>query len=91
MLSRADLVRAFRGEQYRDDAYTNDADERAVEVHMGNIRHKLRHDPDSPRWLQTVRGADTGSPPPDHANHGDTGTAANTGPTEYAQCRSCRR
>jgi DNA-binding response OmpR family regulator len=27
-----------------------------VEVHMGNIRRKLRDDPDSPRWLQTVRG-----------------------------------
>jgi two-component system OmpR family response regulator len=56
VLSRAELVRAVRGEQYRDDAYISDADERAVEVHMGNIRRKLRDDPDSPRWLQTVRG-----------------------------------
>jgi DNA-binding response OmpR family regulator len=56
VLSRAELVRAVRGEQYRADAYVSDADERAVEVHMGNIRRKLRDDPDSPRWLQTVRG-----------------------------------
>lgn len=56
VLSRAQLVRAVRGEQYRDNAYISDADERAVEVHMGNIRGKLRDDPESPRWLQTVRG-----------------------------------
>lgn len=56
VLSRAQLVRAVRGEQYRDDAYISDADERAVEVHMGNLRRKLRDDPESPRWLETVRG-----------------------------------
>lgn len=56
VLSRAELVRAVRGEQYRDDAYISDADERAVEVHMGNIRRKLRDDPESPRWVETVRG-----------------------------------
>ncbi len=46
----------MRGEQHREDAYVSDADERAGEVHMGNIRRKLRDDPESPRWLQTVRG-----------------------------------
>ena len=56
VLSRAQLVRAVRGDQYREDTYVSDADERAVEVHMGNIRRKLLDDPDSPRWLQTVRG-----------------------------------
>jgi DNA-binding response OmpR family regulator len=56
VLSRTALVRAVRGEQYRADAYIRDADERAVETHIGNIRRKLRDDPDSPRWLQTVRG-----------------------------------
>lgn len=56
VLPRAELVRAVRGEPYRQDAYVSDADERAVEVHMGNIRRKLRDDPESPRWLQTVRG-----------------------------------
>lgn len=56
VLPRAELVRAVRGEPHRQDAYISDADERAVEVHMGNIRRKLRDDPESPRWLQTVRG-----------------------------------
>lgn len=56
VLSRAELVRAVRGEYYREDAYISDSDERAVEVHVGNLRRKLRDDPESPRWLQTVRG-----------------------------------
>lgn len=56
VLSRAELVRAVRGEQYREDAYISEADERAVEVHMGNIRRKLRDSPESPRWIETVRG-----------------------------------
>lgn len=57
VLSRPDLVRALRGEHYPKDAYISDSDERAVEVHVGNLRRKLRDNPDSPRWLQTVRGA----------------------------------
>lgn len=54
--TRADLVRAARGDYYDDDAYISDADERAVETHIGNLRRKLREDPQSPRFLQTVRG-----------------------------------
>lgn len=54
--TRSDLVRAVRGEFYSDDTYISDADERAVEVHIGNLRRKLEEDPQSPRWLQTVRG-----------------------------------
>ncbi|HET7140306.1 MAG TPA: response regulator transcription factor [Arthrobacter sp.] len=57
VLSRAELVRAVRGEYFREDAYISDSDERAIEVHVGNLRRKLRDDPESPRWLQTVRGA----------------------------------
>jgi two-component system OmpR family response regulator len=57
VLSGADLVRAVRGEYYREDALITDADERAVQVHIGNLRRKLQDDADSPRWLQTVRGA----------------------------------
>ncbi|MET3705606.1 DNA-binding response OmpR family regulator [Arthrobacter sp. UYEF6] len=53
---RSDLVRAVRGDLYEADAYISEADERAVEVHVGNLRRKLREDPQSPRWLQTVRG-----------------------------------
>jgi DNA-binding response OmpR family regulator len=54
--TRADLVKAVRGEFYDEDTYISEADERAVEVHIGNLRRKLREDPLSPRWLQTVRG-----------------------------------
>ncbi|MGO4490767.1 response regulator transcription factor [Arthrobacter sp. 2YAF22_2] len=54
--SKAELVRVVRGEYYRADAYISESDERAVEVHIGNLRRKLREDPVQPRWLQTVRG-----------------------------------
>jgi DNA-binding response OmpR family regulator len=54
--TRTDLVRAVRGDFYDEDTYISEADERAVEVHIGNLRRKLKEDPISPRWLQTVRG-----------------------------------
>jgi two-component system OmpR family response regulator len=54
--TRSDLVRVVRGEQYGDDTYISGADERAVEVHIGNLRRKLGEDPQDPRWLITVRG-----------------------------------
>lgn len=54
--TRSDLVRAVRGDLYEADAYISEADERAVEVHIGNLRRKLKEDPHSPCWLQTVRG-----------------------------------
>jgi DNA-binding response OmpR family regulator len=54
--TRSDLVRAVRGDLYEHDAYISDADERPVEVHIGNVRRKLKEDPHAPRWLQTVRG-----------------------------------
>lgn len=54
--SKTELVRVVRGEYYRADAYISESDERAVEVHIGNLRRKLGEDPIEPRWLQTVRG-----------------------------------
>jgi two-component system OmpR family response regulator len=54
--SRSALVRVVRGDFYRDDTYVSESDERAVEVHIGNLRRKLGDDPDSPRFVQTVRG-----------------------------------
>jgi DNA-binding response OmpR family regulator len=56
VLTRPDLVRVARGDRYRVDAYVSVADERAVEVHIGNLRRKLGDDPRTPRWLLTVRG-----------------------------------
>ncbi|GAA3318316.1 hypothetical protein GCM10017710_35940 [Arthrobacter ramosus] len=56
VLSKADLVRRLRNEPYDVGNYTSDADERSVEVHIGNLRRKLGDDAQNPRWLQTVRG-----------------------------------
>jgi two-component system, OmpR family, response regulator len=56
VVSKKDLARALRGDYYREDPSVSDSDERAVEVHIGNLRRKLRDDPESPRWLETVRG-----------------------------------
>lgn len=54
--TKGDLVRVVRGQYYRTDAYISEADERAIEVHIGNLRRKLGEDPRNPRWLMTVRG-----------------------------------
>ncbi|MCY1236238.1 Transcriptional regulatory protein WalR [compost metagenome] len=54
--TRSELVRVVRGDYYSEDAYISEADERAVEVHIGNLRRKLRDNAEEPRWLQTVRG-----------------------------------
>lgn len=62
--TKADLVRVVRGDYYEENTYISESDERAVEVHIGNLRRKLREDPQSPRWLQTVRGVGYRLAPP---------------------------
>ncbi len=54
--TKADLVRRLRAEIYDVGGYISDADERSIEVHIGNLRRKLGDDSRSPRWLKTVRG-----------------------------------
>jgi DNA-binding response OmpR family regulator len=54
--TKADLARRLRNEPYDVGSYVSDADERAVEVHMGNLRKKLGDSIQGPRWLETVRG-----------------------------------
>ena len=54
--SKADLVLALRGETYVTTYYVNDADKRAVEVHMANLRRKLGDNIAAPRFIETVRG-----------------------------------
>lgn len=56
MKSRSEMVRVVRGDFYSDGAYISDADERTVEVHIGNLRRQLRDNAEAPRWLQTVCG-----------------------------------
>lgn len=54
--TKTDLVRRLRGDEYDSGGFISEADERTVEVHVGNVRRKLGDDSRSPRWLETVRG-----------------------------------
>lgn len=64
--TKADLVRRLRDEDYDVGSYISEADERSVEVHMGNLRKKLGDSPQQPRWLQTVRGVGYRLAPAEH-------------------------
>ena len=54
--SKADLVLLLRGESYVTSHFVSDADKRAIEVHMANLRKKLGDNSSTPRWIETVRG-----------------------------------
>lgn len=54
--SKADLVLTLRGQNYVTTYFVNEADKRAVEVHMANVRRKLGDSSTTPRWIETVRG-----------------------------------
>jgi DNA-binding response OmpR family regulator len=54
--TKADLVLLLRGESYVTTHFVSDADKRAIEVHLANLRKKLGENPSSPRWIETVRG-----------------------------------
>jgi len=54
--SKADLVLSLRGESYVTTYYVNDADKRAVEVHVANLRRKIGDSSATPRFIETVRG-----------------------------------
>ncbi|WP_214468601.1 response regulator transcription factor [Microbacterium flavescens] len=54
--SKADLTLVLRGESYVTSYYVGDADKRAIEAHMTNLRRKLGDSPTSPRYIETVRG-----------------------------------
>ncbi|WP_312678324.1 response regulator transcription factor [Microbacterium sp.] len=54
--SKADLALVLRGESYVTTYYVGDADKRAIEAHMTNLRRKLGDDPTNPRYIETVRG-----------------------------------
>ena len=64
--TKSDLVRRLRDEDYDVGGYISEADERSVEVHMGNLRKKLGDAPQKPRWLQTVRGVGYRLAPGEH-------------------------
>ncbi len=54
--SKADLTLALRGESYAPHAVVGDADKRAIEAHMTNLRRKLGDNPTNPLYIETVRG-----------------------------------
>jgi DNA-binding response OmpR family regulator len=54
--TKADLVRRLRNEPYNTGSYVSTGEERAVEVHLGNLRKRLGDSSRDPRWVETVRG-----------------------------------
>lgn len=56
VLSKHDLALMLRGEQYIGSDFLGEAEARAIEVHMANLRRKLRESATLPRWIETVRG-----------------------------------
>lgn len=54
--SKADLTLVLRGESYVTSYFVGEADKRAIEAHMTNLRRKLGDNPANPRYIETVRG-----------------------------------
>lgn len=54
--SKADLTLVLRGESYVTSYFVGDADKRAIEAHMTNLRRKLGDNATHPRYIETVRG-----------------------------------
>lgn len=54
--TKADLVRRLRNEPYNTGSFVTAGEERAVEVHVGNLRKRLGDSSQNPRWVETVRG-----------------------------------
>jgi DNA-binding response OmpR family regulator len=54
--TKADLVRRLRNEPYSTGSFVTTGEERAVEVHLGNLRKRLGDSSRSPLWIETVRG-----------------------------------
>lgn len=54
--SKADLTLVLRGESYVTSYFVGEADKRAIEAHMTNLRRKLGDSAATPRYIETVRG-----------------------------------
>ena len=54
--TKSDLVRRLRNEPYSTGSFVTAGEERAVEVHLGNLRKRLGDSSRSPLWIETVRG-----------------------------------
>lgn len=54
--SKVELTLVLRGESYLTTDFVGEADKRAIEAHMTNLRRKLGDAPAQPRYIETVRG-----------------------------------
>lgn len=54
--TKEDLVRVSRGRDYRGYNFVSRTDERAIEVHIANLRQKLARADGNPELILTVRG-----------------------------------
>lgn len=54
--TKTSLVRRLRDEDADAGTFVSEADERSVEVHIGNLRRKLADNAKAPRWIETARG-----------------------------------
>jgi DNA-binding response OmpR family regulator len=54
--TKTDLARHLREGEYDTGIFVSEAEERSVEVHIGNLRRKLGDNARRPRWVETVRG-----------------------------------
>lgn len=54
--STTGLARWLHAREYETGGYVSDSEERAIQVHIANLRRKLGDSAQSPRWVETVRG-----------------------------------
>lgn len=54
--TKADLARRLRNEPYDLGSFVSPREERAIEVHIANLRKRLGDTAQRPRWIETVRG-----------------------------------
>jgi two-component system, OmpR family, response regulator len=54
--STSGLARWLHAKEYETGGYVSESEERAIQVHIANLRRKLGDSAQSPRWVETVRG-----------------------------------
>lgn len=54
--TKADLVRRLRNEPYTTGSFVGAKEERALEVHVSNLRRRLGENSRQPQWVETVHG-----------------------------------
>ncbi|WP_188703167.1 response regulator transcription factor [Microbacterium nanhaiense] len=57
VVSKTELALIVRDDRGMPSDFVNVHDERAIEVHIANLRRKIGDSSAQPRWIETVRGA----------------------------------